>query len=209
MTVGIYGEVAIGCGASLLPFMDRMWPVLVDATKAEEEGMRRNAAFAMGNMLGHMGTEWRDAHVGEVLECMGPLLELQEDDEGLARDNAVSAMAAAVTELPDAEWVSEVVPVLVDAAPLQVDMEENEKLYECLVGLVATNHPAIEELKPQIFVAFAHSTDPASGVKEVTAAGVAACVKEFAAAHGEELSAIVEALGEDEGAAISRMVSGD
>ncbi|XP_015272173.1 PREDICTED: importin-4 isoform X2 [Gekko japonicus] len=127
--VGIIAESIQGLGRSSSPFVARLLPLLVKATRDRDMEVRSNAIFGLGVLAEH-GGEVTHEHYPRLLGLLSSLLSQEQSSR--AADNVCGAVARMVMANPRGVPVGQVLPVLLRSLPLKEDLEEYKTVFHCL-----------------------------------------------------------------------------
>eukprot|EP00899_Mesostigma_viride_P014208 jgi/Mesvir1/22789/Mv14177-RA.1 len=204
MVVACFAEVVRAMGPSVAPFADAIFPLAMKELSQPESSNRRNAAFCLG-VLCEQCPDHAAKLCPQLLQKLHPLFFSSE--EGGVRDNAVSAVCRMMMACPQQIPLAQVLPVLLDALPLEDDKDEALPVYGCLCHLLTAFHPDILPHVPKIVQLFGGvAVDEDVGADTKSAIGQA-FKRVMDTAHRAELEALVVALPEDQKAALVALVS--
>lgn len=166
MAMGCFGEVVAELGPNSIKYQGHLLPIAQAGLAHQMEGVRRNAAFLIGQMVESTGTAL-GPYFSHILSWMHPVCVRPEskktlDAGGADVDNAISAVARMIRASRENVPLPQVLPVLLAAMPLQSDFTEGINIFTCLMELLQTGDATAMGQLPQILVTFAHSLVPDS-----------------------------------------------
>lgn len=135
---GVMAEVAAHMGRAVTPFAAALLPALLRRLSDEHGEARSNAAYAVGLLVYHTAeSDVCLASYDAILAKLEPMLQVRESR---MQDNAAGCLCRMMLAHADRVPVADLLPVLVDALPLQEDYEENKPVYECIWKLCRLSH---------------------------------------------------------------------
>jgi len=199
-------SMAIGCCADCITSFDspeivtKYFRELIDTLKLGladgSYNIRRNSAFCMGILCEGSKGAMADRYP-ELLQSVSPLFEPVPNTDGAAMDNAASAVCRMIKSSPTGVPLSQVLPVVLNALPLKVDMSENELVYEVLVSLIKMQAPDALSSLPQMLGVFASALQENSKVDDEVKEKLKGAVKETMVAIPDQMNAAISALPAD------------
>ncbi|OQR85004.1 importin-like protein [Achlya hypogyna] len=186
----------LGCFGEVLPevqnlsYVPQVLPLMVKACAGENTSMQRNAAFALGTLVKMSGASLSSQYL-QILQALHPLFE--SEDEGVV-DNAASAVAKMIMTHQESVPLDAVLPVFLKALPLKADFTETESVFNCLLGLLQAQNPAVLNAMPQVAAIFAQSLGEDSDVDEEVQVKIRACVQWLVATFPDQMKAVVSAM---------------
>jgi len=196
MAIGCYAEVLGELGAEAVKYTDAIMPILQKGLSDKMEGVRRNSAFCVGNLVEATGTTLQQYFL-PMLQWLHPLCIRPEgqnssDVGGADVDNALSAVARMIKAGPSFIPVNQVLPVLLQALPLRGDTSEGPQVYQCLATLVRQNEPTAVAMVPQILNACFEVLSKDSTAIDETKVICSALIKSIAtSSHASHLAAVL------------------
>ncbi|KAL8177177.1 UNVERIFIED_CONTAM: hypothetical protein K2H54_042895, partial [Gekko kuhli] len=127
--VGVIAESIQGLGRACSPFVARLLPLLMKASRDRDTEVRSNAIFGLGVLAEH-GGEVVHEHYPRLLSLLSNLLSQETCTR--ATDNVCGAVARMVMANPGGVPVGQVLPVLIRSLPLNEDVEEYQTVFRCL-----------------------------------------------------------------------------
>lgn len=135
---------SVGCGTlaesisvshcDTLPIIDGLMKVMLASTKDREDStLRRNAAFCIGVALQHLSAGG-ERYVNAALQALSSLI-LNEAEEGVVRDNALSAALRITAKYHAALPLPSILKPVLTALPLRSDFEEESPVYTALIAI--------------------------------------------------------------------------
>ena len=184
MSVGCFGEVIDEIGAAAAGYADWVLPLIHAGLNDEMESVRRNSAFCLAALCTSAGPAISQ-HYGQMLQwlrplCIRPPNQLSTDTGGADIDNALSAVARMIKIAPAAVPLPLVLPVMLDALPLRVDMLETTNVYGCLVLLLQSGEATALSLLPKILNIFAQVIHESSKAAQEAKDQIVSCIKMMA-----------------------------
>ena len=161
MAIGCFGEVVAEIGPNAIKYQAHLLPIAQAGLSHQMEGVRRNSAYFIGQFVESTGTAL-SPYYGHILTWMHPLCIRPEskktfDAGGADVDNALSAVARMIRAGKDSVPLPQVLPVLLQAMPLQSDFTEGLNIFTCLMGLLQAGDTTAMGLLPQILINFAQA----------------------------------------------------
>lgn len=176
MAIGCYAEVIAEIGPAAVKYVDILLPMIKAGLSDNMEGVRRNSAFCVGTLVQSTGA-YLVPHYLNILQWLHPLCLRKDEQKGTDRggadvDNALAAVSRLINAAPNAVPLQHVLPVLLQALPLQEDTSEGPCIYQCLASLVLTNDAVALSMINQIISSFGETLFTTSSAtketKEVT-----------------------------------------
>lgn len=130
-------EIVSGMKASITPFTEPLYELFMQALRDEEAEVNSNAAFAIGMLVEQSGVDLSSRYLS-ILGALRPLFSLPLEAPSAkitARSNAAGAVARMMIRKPDGISYDEVLPVFLQALPLQNDYLENAPVFRCILYL--------------------------------------------------------------------------
>ena len=150
--VGTIAEICKYAGQSISPFTSSLGQALARRLTDPDLLAKSNAAYAIGLLiLNSTETDKTLPLYSQLWEKLEPLLSVKEMR---MTDNVSGCLARMMTKNPENNFVSEVLPAVVNVLPLQEDYEENEPIYECIYKLYDQSNPTVQQLTPQLMSIF-------------------------------------------------------
>lgn len=114
------------------------------------------------------------------MQALGPLFRYQQLPN--MTDNACGCLARMIMKNTDAVPLKDVFPTFIQALPLRQDYQENEPVYQCLMGLIKAGRPELTEHMAQlrdVFIAVLDAAEKDSDIlKEDTRRELALLVQQ-------------------------------
>ncbi|CAO3652130.1 unnamed protein product [Cunninghamella blakesleeana] len=153
MAIGCLGECIIGVKSAVTPHTERLLQLFIKACDDEDQTVKSNAAFALGNLVTYSQVDLSSQYPS-VLTALHPLFQGQT----LANttDNATGAVARLILAHPEAVPLDQVLPVFTSALPLKADFAENEPVFNCIFQLFRSNNAFVFAHIPQFLQVFNH-----------------------------------------------------
>ena len=133
MAVGVIAECTKAMGSSVTPYTARLLPLLLKRLTDEDAETKSNAAFGVG-LLVEASTD-EEGILEEFPNILGKLEPLLQTSEARCKDNAAGCVSRMIIAHPGSVPVPQVVPALLDLLPLRDDYDENEPVWNMIVGL--------------------------------------------------------------------------
>ena len=145
--VGVISECIRGMEDAVTPFTSQLLPLLLKRLGDEDAEVKSNAAFAVGLLQEHSEDPTVVAKFPEILAKLEPLLQTSE---ARARDNAAGCVGRMISANGEKLPLAQIVGVLLEVLPLKEDYDENEPVWDALVGLCKL---LLSPLPPALLVA--------------------------------------------------------
>jgi hypothetical protein len=173
--VGTMGECCQSMGSACTPYTSTMMGVFLKRLTDEDPEVKSNAAFGTG-LLCENSTDANQilSNYGSILGKLEPLLDASlstDDEDSHARllDNAAGCVSRMIKKSPQSVPLEEVLPRLVEILPLKEDFDENEPVYDMIVGLYQQQNNIIQGLTGKLMPAFEKVLgEPEDQLKEET-----------------------------------------
>ena len=131
-------------------------PVLLNCMETGNYNMRRNAVYCTGVLAAHAPAQV-GPHLPHLLNGLRPHLARREGENWAIVDNTASALCRIVMSAPNAVPVDQILPLVLQAVPLQDDPSENMPVYTMLFALIDQSVPVAVAHFPEIVVRFARA----------------------------------------------------
>ena len=132
-SVGVIAECIRAMGQAVTPWTATLLRLLVHRLSDEDPETKSNAAYGVG-LLQEKSTS--DAEIIKafptILTKLEPLLQTRE---ARAMDNAAGCVSRMIMRHQDQMPMEQVMPALLELLPLKTDFDENEPVYDMIVGL--------------------------------------------------------------------------
>jgi len=145
MAIGCLAEVAEAIGGGICKYLEQVFPMVINGLADPSVAVRRNSAFCLGALCFAAGAPLHQ-HYGKCLTALQPLLSVptqvgkfEKEQVVATKDNAVSVLAKMINSNPNALPMEQVVPVMLAACPLEVDLEEAQHVYPCIIKLFSSH----------------------------------------------------------------------
>ena len=181
MAIGCFAEVVAELGPAALKYQDHLLPIVQAGLADPMEGVRRNCAYFLGQLVESTGTALVP-FFSHILGLLGPLCSRPDskktlDAGGADVDNALSAVARMIRVSKENVPLAQVLPVFLNALPLQSDFSEGLNVFTCFIGLLQQGDATVLSFLPQVLVAFAHTLVHDSKYDDETKGAVASFLK--------------------------------
>jgi len=184
MLFGCYGEALEHMGETAFRYANVILPQLQAGLEDSMVGTRRNASYAAGVLASCSGAPLAP-HYPDLLRWLAPVCRRAASDDptsdGADTDNALSAVSRMIHAVPQAVPLEHVLPVFLEALPLQSDMEEAERVYACVCSLLAAENPAMESNLPRALLGLALALQPTHKANDDVKENVRQCLAQIAA----------------------------
>jgi len=132
-SVGVIAECIKAMGAQVTPSTTTLMTLLLKRMTDEDAETKSNAAYAMGLLQQHSNNEKEILkNFPTILSRLEPLLQMHE---ARAMDNAAGCVSRMIMRHPSKVPIAQVLPALLETLPLRNDFDENEPIYDMIVGL--------------------------------------------------------------------------
>ncbi|KAI0243995.1 hypothetical protein L0F63_004238 [Massospora cicadina] len=139
MAVAVLGDVILGVGSQISEYTLELLEIFLAALADPAAVVRSNAAFGVG-ILCATTTHDITSHYSAIFARLSPLFQNQPHN---TTDNACGAVCRMVKAAPHACPIDQVIPAVIAHLPLKEDPAENDPIYECLLFLIRSEHPAV------------------------------------------------------------------
>lgn len=131
--VGTIAEIVKYAGDAITPYTESLGEALARRLTDPNELAKSNAAYAIG-MLVFNSTDTAKTFplYPKIWEKLEPLLSLKENRMA---DNVSGALSRMMIKNPDAGFISEALPAVINVLPLQEDYEENVPIFQNIYQL--------------------------------------------------------------------------
>jgi len=156
---------------AVTPFTEPLLELFFRALSDEGAEVQSNAAFATGVLVENSTIDLSPQYL-HLLTALQPLFVVAPDapaPKQNARDNAVGAVARCITRNTTAVPLDQVLPIFVEALPLQSDLLENAPVFRAIFHLFQTNSSSITPYMDRLLQVFAHVLDPNHDQEQVNA----------------------------------------
>ena len=131
--VGVISECIRAMGEGITPNTSTLMPLLLKRLTDEDMETKSNAAYAMGLLQQHSKDDRTVLkQFPTILSRLEPLLQTSE---ARSKDNAAGCVSRMIMRHPANVPIAQVLPALMDILPLREDYDENEPVYDMIVGL--------------------------------------------------------------------------
>ncbi|KAJ6783051.1 hypothetical protein PWT90_01873 [Aphanocladium album] len=156
--VGTIAEVLKHAGEAMTPYTESLGQTLGRRLTDPDALAKSNAAYAIGLLiLVSADTSKTFPLYPQVWEKLEPLIAVREMR---LTDNVAGALCRMMMKNPDAGFVSQALPAVVNVLPLEEDYEENEPIYKCIYTLYEQSNQTVEQLTPQLLGVFEKVLSP-------------------------------------------------
>lgn len=198
MVIGCFAEVVGEFGAPAIKYADVLLPIIKVGLGDEMEPVRRNAAYAVGVFVEATG-DALGPNILPMLQALHPVCiraahQQGSDCGGADIDNALAAVARIVVAMPSVVPLAQMLPVVVAALPLRVDMSEGPTVYGMFAKLVAASEPVTMAMLPQVLTLFAEVLSSQSKAEDETKKIVTTSLKSLVA-NRAQASVFMTAVG--------------
>jgi hypothetical protein len=160
--IGCLAEIIAGMKNAVTPWTEPLMETFYRALSDSEAEVQSNAAFAAGMLIEHSESDLSPQYQS-LLGALHPLFLAPPDAPGSrlnAKDNAVGAVGRMIVRNTGAVPLERVLPLFVDALPLQQDYLENKPVFRAIFHLYSTDAPAIAPYTEKLLPVFAVVLDP-------------------------------------------------
>lgn len=160
--VGTIGECVQFMGAACTPYTQRTMRVLLKRLSDEDPEVKSNAAFGTG-LLCEKSTDAKEvlSNYGTILSKLEPLLDNStsapagtDDPHARLLDNAAGCVCRMIKKSPQNVPLEDVLPRLVDILPLKEDFDENEPVFDMIIGLYQQQNGVVQGLTGKLMPVF-------------------------------------------------------
>jgi len=131
----------------LEPFIPHVLPVFMESTKDEENDVRNNGVYGLGELV-LWGGELMNQHYNQILSNLSVLMSIESAPRVI--DQIVGAVSRFLVVGSSSIPVNEIVPVLMNNIPLKEDMDEYEMVFKALATLYSAGHESMKSNIPKI-----------------------------------------------------------
>jgi len=187
------------------PFLQHLLPLFVEMLKDEEDDVRNNSIYGLGELV-LWGGEAAVPHYSHILATLSRLAATEASPRVV--DQVTGALCRFVVTGHAAVPVAEVVPAVLARLPLQEDLEEYDLVFKALLALYSASHPLTASTLPAAVASAAHFT-LARGIddKAKTAPLVAQLLKSLASSFPGQVEAAAAALPAEQQAAVAEVMA--
>lgn len=160
--IGALSEIIAGMKSAVTPQTQPLLELFYRALSDPDPEVLTNAAFASGLLVEHSSVDLSPQYI-HLLAAFRPLFHVPPDSPIArlnARDNAVGAVSRMIYKSPNAVPLDQVLPVIIDALPLQQDYLENRPLFRALFELFKHQPQVLEPFLDKLLQVFAVVLDP-------------------------------------------------
>ncbi|KAJ3611313.1 hypothetical protein NHX12_021329 [Muraenolepis orangiensis] len=168
----------------------RLLPVLVAAVRDSDAEVRNNGVFGLGTLAEAAGPIIV-ADFPMMLSLFSNLLSRESDRRVI--DNLCAALCRMIISNVEVIPLEQVIPALVARLPLEVDMEENQTVYNCL-SMLYTHSPGLIVSQMKSIVAASTHVLGAKDVEPETLNHLGLLLRNFAQQHSAEFQGAVTSL---------------
>lgn len=173
---GCLAEVSRELGSSIAAYANDFVAVALLGLTDEADTVRQNCAYCLG-IFAQVNGPGLNAHYPALLQGLRPLFD-EDDDSAAVRDNAAAAVARMMMANPSGVPLDQVLPIFLNALPLQVDETEVEVVFECLLGMIEQQNPLVFQHMGLVLKIFANAlNDEESIVDEDVQQKIEACLR--------------------------------
>ncbi|KAF4122067.1 importin-4 [Geosmithia morbida] len=146
--VGTIAEIAKYTGEAITPYTESLGSALARRLSDPDALTKSNAAYAIGLLvLQSADTAKTIPMFPQIWERLEPLLSV---DEMRMTDNVAGALSRMMLKNPNAEFVAQALPSIINVLPLKEDYEENAPIYQNIYQLYDQSNQTVQQLTPQI-----------------------------------------------------------
>ncbi|KAH9926267.1 ARM repeat-containing protein [Epithele typhae] len=162
--IGCLSEIIGGMKNAITPWTQPLMDLFYRALGDEEPEVHCNAAFASGLLIEHSENDLSPQYI-TILAALRPMFIVPADAPSSvlnARDNAVGAVARMIVKNTAALPLDQVLPVFLNALPLQNDFLENRPVFRAIFHLFKTQPAVLHPHLDKLLHVFAFVLDPAT-----------------------------------------------
>ncbi|XP_070574661.1 importin-4-like [Ptychodera flava] len=145
--IGVLSETIKHMGLGIVPFVQHLYPIMVNGSKDEDDEVRNNSVYGLG-VLAESGREILYDKYPEILNILFTLASKESKPQVV--DNVCAAVCRLIVTNISGIPVEQVFPVLMQCLPLKKDFEENTTVFNCIAYLFNNQHPLVMQQLPQI-----------------------------------------------------------
>ncbi|KAI0259373.1 ARM repeat-containing protein [Gloeopeniophorella convolvens] len=160
--IGCLAEIISGMKGAITPSTEPLLELLWRAVGDPDAEVQSNAAFATGLLVENSEQDLSPQYIA-LLGALQPLFDVPADAPAPrlnARDNAAGAVARLILRNAAGVPLTQVLPVLFAALPLQNDLLENRPVFRAVIFLSQTQPDALSPYLDGLLRVFAHVLDP-------------------------------------------------
>ena len=160
--IGALSEIIAGMKSAVTPQTQPLLELFYRALSDPDAEVLTNAAFASGLLVEHSNVDLSPQYL-HLLAAFRPIFNIPADappSRVNARDNAVGAVSRMIYKNMNALPLDQVIPVLIDALPLQEDLLENRPLFRAIFLIFKTQPQVLEPYLDKLLQVFAVVLDP-------------------------------------------------
>lgn len=144
---GSLAECMAPLSGELEPFVSHVMPAFLKLVNDEDNDVRNNAVFGLGELVLHAGPTMHP-QFSQVLETLSKLLS--KEDAPRVIDQIVGAVCRLILANHSLVPLDSVVPVMLQQLPMREDFDEYEVVFKTLSLLFANGNGLIIQALPQI-----------------------------------------------------------
>lgn len=147
---------------AVTPSTEPLLELFYRALSDPDAEVQSNAAFAIGQLVENTEVDLSPQYL-HLLSALRPLFVLAPDASTAklnAKDNAAGAVGRLLLRNTAAIPLDQVLPVFVDALPLNNDYLENRPVFRAIFHLFRTNGAALYPFLDRLLQVFGHVLDP-------------------------------------------------
>ncbi|KAH8997891.1 ARM repeat-containing protein [Lactarius hatsudake] len=160
--IGCLAEIISGMKGAITPSTEPLLELLWRAISDPDAEVQSNAAFATGLLVENSEQDLSPQYIA-LLGALQPLFNLPADAPAPrlnARDNACGAVARLILRNAGAVPLTQVLPVLIGALPLQNDLLENRPVFRAVLFLFQAQPDVLSPYLDALLRVFGHVLDP-------------------------------------------------
>eukprot|EP01105_Mastigella_eilhardi_P013828 TRINITY_DN3150_c0_g2_i1.p1 TRINITY_DN3150_c0_g2~~TRINITY_DN3150_c0_g2_i1.p1 ORF type:complete len:1100 (+),score=326.01 TRINITY_DN3150_c0_g2_i1:71-3301(+) len=206
LSVGTIAEYVKITGVDTQELLPSVMPAICAGLQDPNKKVRHNSAFAVGLLLAGAGPRVTAYH-GQALQLLRPLLA--EGSPRRTRDNAVGAVARIITAQGALLPLDQMIPVLLESLPLRRDMEENEPVYTCIVGLFRDHLDKIAPHMLRVLQIFGQVLGPQQQLEAPLRQQLVLLLRSLVAQFPQRMQELVAGLPAEQQAALGACINGN
>lgn len=150
--------------SEITPMTEPLLELFYQALGDEEPEVRCNAAYAVGLLVEHSEKDLSPQYL-HLLSALHPLFEVPPSSHvswWKAHDNAAGAVSRLILRNATAVPLDQVLPILINALPLQHDFLENPPVFKAIFRLFGTHPQALHPYSEKLLEVFRTVLDPST-----------------------------------------------
>lgn len=202
--IGTLAEIVDGCGSSSTHLVDELYPFFIRGLSDKEDEVISNSVYGLGVLIAN-GLPNTSSKYQEVIPMLFALAQRRQN--GRLVDNVCAAVCRLIVAQQDGVPLEQVIPVLLQNLPLKEDMEENETVYNCLLGLIQAGNNVMINNLDLVLKAFAMELLPSSKLSQALQTQIVQVIRALHVQFGHQFQTAVSCLPPPHAQALANLLS--